>query len=175
MSYDLDAAIRKIPDFPKKGILFYDITGIITTPEAFQYVVQRLEELYGGQSFGAVAAVESRGFIFAAPFAVKLGLPLILIRKKGKLPGQTLSKAFELEYGEGVLEVQKSDIPAGADILLIDDLLATGGTLKASVELLEEGGAHVRDIFCVVGLPFLHPEKNLEGRKITTLVDYYGE
>lgn len=173
--YDLDQAIRKIPDFPKEGILFYDITGIITTPEAFRFCLDKIKRLYGKNKYTAVAAVESRGFLFAAPLAADMGLPLILVRKKGKLPGQVLSKSFQLEYGEGVLEIQPHDVPKSGGILLIDDLLATGGTLKAAADLLEEAGGTVSDICCIVGLPFLNPEKKLAGRRVTTLIDYDGE
>jgi len=175
MDFDLDQAIRKIPDFPKEGILFYDITGIITSPPAFQYCLEEIRRLYKKGDFDAVAAVESRGFVFASPLALEWGLPLILIRKKGKLPGHTLSRAFELEYGEGILEIQPEDVPKGGRVLLVDDLLATGGTLKAAAELLEDSGAQVKDIFCIVGLPFLNPMKKLAGRRVKTLIDYEGE
>lgn len=174
-AYDLDKAIRKIPDFPKPGILFYDITGILQTPEAFASVQESLDRIFEAAAFEAVAAVESRGFVFAAPLALRWKKPLILIRKKGKLPGKTLQRSFALEYGSDTLEVQVSDVAPGARILLVDDLLATGGTLKAAAELLEEAGGVVEDVFCVVGLPFLNPGQNLLGRRITTLVDYHSE
>ena len=112
--YDLDSAIRKIPDFPKPGILFYDITGILARPEAFRFCIERMKALYGGAGLTAVAAVEARGFLFAAPFAAEMGLPLILVRKKGKLPGPTWQIRFQLEYGEDVIEVHRSDVLPGA-------------------------------------------------------------
>lgn len=175
MRYDLDQAIRKIPDFPKPGILFYDITGIITNPGAFRACMDEIKEIYRDGKFDAVAAVESRGFVFAAPLALELGLPLLLVRKKGKLPGKVLSRSYSLEYGESVLEVKPEDVPKGGNILLVDDLLATGGTLSAAAMLLEEAGARVEDVFCVVGLPFLNPAAKLTGRRIRTLIDYHGE
>jgi len=173
--FDLDGAIRKIPDFPKKGILFYDITSVLTSPPAFQFCIDRALKLFGGSGIDAIAAIESRGFIFGAPIALKLGVPLILIRKKGKLPGETYSKSFTLEYGEDTIEVHKSDIKAGMNILLIDDLIATGGTLKAAAELLQQGGATLEAIFAVIGLPFLHYENVLNGYKVHTLINYSSE
>ena len=173
--YDLDGAIRKIRDFPKPGILFYDITGILTRPEAFRYCIERMKTLYGGAGLTAVAAVEARGFLFAAPFANEMGLPLILVRKKGKLPGPTWQLRFQLEYGEDVIEVHRSDVLPGARILLVDDLIATGGTLKAACSLLETAGGSVEGIFAVIGLPFLNYAAVLAGYRITTLIDYHSE
>ncbi len=171
----LDAAIRKVPDFPKPGVLFYDITGILVNPKAFSYCIDRMTELYKGVPVDGVAAIESRGFIFAAPYAHKQGLPLILLRKKGKLPGETYRVAFTLEYGEDVLEVHRADVHAGQKLLLVDDLIATGGTLRAAAELLSMGGARVTSIFGVVGLPFLHYEKALKDFQVRTLIEYKNE
>ncbi len=171
----LDAAIRKVPNFPKPGVLFYDITGILVNPAAFAYCVDRMMELYAMVQIDAVAAIESRGFVFASPFAYRKKLPLILLRKKGKLPGETYQARFTLEYGEDVLEVHKSDVRSGMSVLLVDDLVATGGTLSASVSLLAQGGAKVAAIFGVVGLPFLHYEKALAGYPVTTLIQYNCE
>ena len=173
--YDLDAAIRKIPDFPKPGVLFYDVTGILARPEAFHYCVDRALERYRDASIGAVAAIEARGFVFAAPVAYTLGVPLILVRKKGKLPGETYSARFSLEYGEDEVEVHRADLTAGSEVLLIDDLIATGGTLKAACSLLEQGGARVAGVFGVVGLPFLNYDRALEGYPVHTLIQYHGE
>ena len=175
LNFDLDKYIRRVPDFPKKGILFYDITGILAQPEAFQYCVEFMVDTYGGKGIDAVAAIEARGFLFAAPFAIRLGIPMIPIRKKGKLPGITLSKKYSLEYAQAEIEVQKEDVPEGKRILLVDDLIATGGTLKASMELINAGGAEVPEIFGVVGLPFLDYEKTLAPTPITTLINYHGE
>ena len=171
----LDRAIRKVPNFPHEGILFYDITGVLTSPDAFRHVVDTLIRTYSNRGLGAVAAVESRGFVFAAPLALHLGVPLILVRKMGKLPGSTLQRSYALEYGEAVLEVHPHDVPRGANIVIVDDLLATGGTLNAAAELLEEAGGKVTDLFCVVGLPFLTPERVLGGRTVVTMIDYGSE
>jgi len=173
--FDLDSAIRKIKDFPKKGILFYDITSILTNPQAFESCIERMVEIYSKSGISAIAAIEARGFLFAAPLAIRLKLPLVIIRKKGKLPGDTYRADVTLEYGTDTIEVHKSDVKAGMVFLLIDDLIATGGTLKGAVELLAKGGGKVKEIFGVVGLPFLGYAKKLEGITITTLIDYHGE
>ncbi len=173
--YDLDQAIRKVPDFPKKGILFYDITGVLQKPEAFSYCTESMYELYHSSKVDAVAAVEARGFVFAAPLAQRLGVPLVLVRKAGKLPGETIEKRFTLEYGEDVLQVHTSDVPDSGNVLLVDDLIATGGTIKAAAELLQDAGGRVEDIFCVIGLPFLDYASMLSGYRVKTLIDYHGE
>jgi len=174
-NFDLDKYIRKVPDFPKKGILFYDITSVLSHPEAFQYCIECMVDLYSEKNIDAVACIEARGFLFAAPFAVRMGIPLIPIRKKGKLPGITLSKKYDLEYAQAEIEVHRSDVPEGKRILLIDDLIATGGTLDASRALLNAGGADVPEIFGVVGLPFLNYDKKLAPTPVTTLIQYHSE
>jgi adenine phosphoribosyltransferase len=173
--FDLDAAIRKIKDFPKPGILFYDITSVLTNPQAFAFCLERMEQIYGNERLDAVAAIESRGFLFAAPFALRRKLPLILIRKKGKLPGETYREEFTLEYGTDIIEAHKADIKAGSKVLLVDDLIATGGTLKAAGALLGRGGASVAGVFAVIGLPFLKYDRVLSGMRVETLIEYHGE
>lgn len=171
----LDKVIGKVPDFPKSGVLFYDITGVLRHPEAFKYSIDRMVEIYADQKIDAVAGIESRGFIFAAPFAERLGIPLILIRKKGKLPGKTYNCRYDLEYGSAEIEVHCADIQKDQKILLVDDLIATGGTLAAAKNLVEQGGAFVSDVFGVIGLPFLGYEKALDPLKVTTLIQYSTE
>jgi adenine phosphoribosyltransferase len=173
--FNLDDHIRKVPDFPKKGILFYDITSILANPDAFQFCVNSMVSLYKDKSIDAVAAIEARGFLFAAPFAVIMKIPLIPIRKKGKLPGITLSKKYILEYAQAEIEVHQADIPAGKRVLIMDDLIATGGTLNAARAMLEAGGAQVPEIFGIVGLPFLGYEKILAPTLVTTLIQYHSE
>ncbi|MDR1251345.1 MAG: adenine phosphoribosyltransferase [Treponema sp.] len=174
-SLNLDDYIRKIPDFPKKGILFYDITSILTAPEAFNYCIEAMVDIYKAKNIDAVAAIEARGFVFAAPFAVRMGIPLLLIRKAGKLPGITLKKKYDLEYAQAEIEIHKEDVPAGKRVLLLDDLIATGGTLNAARSLIQAGGAEVPDIFGVVGLPVLNYEKILAPTPVRTLVNYHSE
>ncbi len=171
----IEKPIRKVPDFPKPGVLFYDITGLLVNPDAFSACLDLMDEAYSGEHIDGVAAIESRGFLFAAPFAVRRHLPLILLRKKGKLPGETYRISFTLEYGEDVLEVHRSDVRPGQKLLLIDDLIATGGTLSAAAQLLALGGATVTGIFGVVGLPYLHYGKILSSFPVKTLIQYNGE
>ena len=171
----LDKNIRRIPDFPKPGVLFYDITSVLVNPESFKYVIDQMVSIYKDKKIDAVAGVESRGFIFAAPFAEKLEIPLILIRKKGKLPGDTYECSYSLEYGTATVEVHKADIKKGQNILVVDDLIATGGTLAAAKNLIEQGGAEVTDFFGVIGLPFLNYQKVLENCNVTTLINYDSE
>jgi adenine phosphoribosyltransferase len=172
---NLDDYIRKVKDFPKPGILFYDVTGILAAPVAFNFCIDRMVALYKDKNIHAVASIESRGFIFAAPFAARLGIPQILIRKKGKLPGKVIRKEYALEYGTAEIEIQEVDIPQGKRVLLVDDLVATGGTFRAAHDILAEGGAVVPEIFGVIGLPFLHYEKVLPEVPVTTLVTYHNE
>jgi len=174
-AFNLDDYIRKVPDFPKKGILFYDITSVLASPEAFKFCIDKMVEIYKGKQIDAVAAIEARGFLFAAPYAAITGIPLIPIRKKGKLPGVTLSKKYDLEYAQAEIEVHSADVPRGKRVLLTDDLIATGGTLNAARSLLLEGGAEVPEIFGIVGLPFLNYSQILDPTPITTLITYDSE
>jgi adenine phosphoribosyltransferase len=177
MKYDeiIDGAIRRVPDFPKPGILFYDLTSLLVQPRAFQHTVDRMVDTYRDQHIDAIAAIEARGFLLAAPFAVRQGIPLVLLRKKGKLPGKTAQRTFDLEYGQDTIEVHREDVPAGGRILVVDDLIATGGTVEAACELLEEAGATVTGVFAVVALPFLDFHKRLAGRDIRYLQEYHCE
>jgi len=173
--FNLDDYIRKVPDFPKKGVLFYDITSILASPAAFKYCIDKMTEIYKNKKIEAVAAIEARGFLFASPFAYNLNIPVIPIRKKGKLPGITLAKKYSLEYAQAEIEVHSADIPKGKRVLIMDDLIATGGTLDAARSLLIEGGAEVPEIFGIVGLPFLNYKKILDPTPVTTLIDYHSE
>lgn len=174
--FDFDRVIRKVPDFPKKGILFYDITSLIADPPALRAVKEEMVARYKDQGITRILAVESRGFLFGTLLADALGIPMILARKKGKLPNPTHSRQYSLEYGSDTLEIQKIDIGPGDRVLLIDDLIATGGTLKAVCELVEhEAKATVVGIFAVIGLPFLHYVSVLAPRPVTTLIEYHSE
>ncbi|HUX41054.1 MAG TPA: adenine phosphoribosyltransferase [Rectinemataceae bacterium] len=173
--FNLDDAIRKVPDFPKPGILFYDITSILANPDAFRHCLDSMVKLYRDERLDAIAAIESRGFIFAAPLCDRLGLPLLLVRKKGKLPGKTIGRRYELEYGAAEIEMHVADIPVGGRVLIVDDLIATGGTIRAAADLLMDGGAEPIGAFAVVGLPFLDYRSALGDLPIRTLIEYFGE
>jgi adenine phosphoribosyltransferase len=173
--YNLDHAIRKVKDFPKPGILFYDITSIFTNPEAFKWIIDKASEIYSNKKIDIILAVESRGFIFASPLSYKLSIPLVLARKAGKLPGKTIKQSYSLEYGDSSLEIHTEDLKPGSNVLIIDDLIATGGTLKACASMVENTGSKVIGIFGVIGLPFLNYEKQLGNYDITTLINYSHE
>jgi adenine phosphoribosyltransferase len=173
--FNLDDAIRKIPDFPKPGILFYDITSVLAFPSAFSYCIDSMMKLYREEQLDAVAAIESRGFVFAAPFCYRMGLPLLLVRKKGKLPGKTISQSYELEYGSSTLEMHVEDIKPGSRVLIVDDLVATGGTIRATAQMLAACGAEAVRAFSVVGLPFLNYASTVKDLRIDTLIEYFGE
>src|SRR5438309_11410782 len=139
---DLANCIRDIPDFPKPGILFKDITPLLAEPEAFRQAIQRMHEHYLGRKVDAVAAAEARGFLFAAPLALLMERPLVPLRKPGKLPYRTHTLQYDLEYGSAELQVHTDGVPAGAHVLLVDDLLATGGPMHAACTLIEKAGGH---------------------------------
>jgi len=169
---DLKAFIRDIPDFPKKGILFRDITPLLGAPPAMQEVERRFVEAWKSQKVDAVAGVESRGFIFGTLVARGLQIPFIPIRKQGKLPWTRLSESYALEYGEGVLEAHEDAARAGDRVVIVDDLLATGGTAAASARLIERLGAHVVGFGFVVELGFLEGRKRLGNTPVESLLIY---
>lgn len=175
MDFELDKAIRKVPNFPKKGINFYDITSIVSNPEAFLFVETEMIRLYQSKGLDKIVAVDSRGFLFAPLLAKALNLPIVLARKKGKLPNETYQAEYQLEYGTDIIEIQKLDLATGEKVLIVDDLIATGGTLMAIRSLIEKAGAVVSNVFCVIGLPFLNYQKKLPGIEINTLIDYHSE
>ena len=172
---DLDKAIRKVPDFPKPGILFYDITSIFTNPAAFRYTVEKMIERYDNERIDGVVAIESRGFLMGACYAEKVGVPLVLARKKGKLPGKTLEQSYDLEYGSATLEIHEADLTRGKRWLIIDDLIATGGTLQAVAQMIEMADSQVAGIFSIIGLPFLNYQEKIGKYNPFTLIDYHGE
>lgn len=172
---DLDKAIRKVPDFPKPGILFYDVTSIFTNPDAFRYAVDEMLNLYKNDKIDGVISIESRGFLMGACFAYEKKVPLVLARKKGKLPGKTISQSYLLEYGSATLEIHEADLIPGKNWLIIDDLIATGGTLEAVAGMIERVGASVAGIFSIIGLPFLNYNEKIGKYNPKTLINYHSE
>src|SRR6266850_313832 len=158
---DLSQYIRDIPDFPKPGILFKDITPLLADPPAFAESVRRFAERYSLTAIDAVAAVEARGFLFAAPLALQLRKPLVPLRKPGKLPYRTYSLKYELEYGSAELHMHIDGIQQGARVLMVDDLLATGGTMVAGAQLIEQAGGIVVECAFLVELTFLEGRAKL--------------
>ena len=173
---DLKKHIRSIPDYPKKGILFRDITTLIKNAEAFKYTNDKIIELAKEIDFDKVAAIESRGFVFASTISYQLKKPFILLRKKNKLPAEVHSVDFELEYGKATIEVHKDSIEKNEKILIIDDLIATGGTAEAAAKLIEISGGQVAAFIFVINLFDLPGEKKLrnKGYKIESLMEFPG-
>jgi adenine phosphoribosyltransferase len=172
---DLDKVIRRVKDFPKPGVLFYDVTSIFTSPPAFRSVINRMLDSYLKEKIDGVIAIEARGFLLGSCFALERKLPLVLARKKGKLPGKTIAESYALEYGHATLEMHTEDLEAGKRYLVVDDLVATGGTLEAVAKMVERQGATVEGIFGIIGLPFLGYEKKIGRYNPKVLVKYNCE
>lgn len=169
---DLKAYIRDVPDFPKPGILFKDITPLLADPDAFAYAVSALSAHYAARPVDAIAAAEARGFLFAAPMALQLRKPLIPLRKPGKLPFTTHSLRYDLEYGAAELQVHTDAIAAGSRVLLVDDVLATGGTMAAACKLIEQAGGSVAGCAFLIELSFLNGRSQLAGYECFSLITY---
>jgi adenine phosphoribosyltransferase len=164
--------IRDIPDFPKPGILFKDITPLLAHPPAFHQAIQLLHEHYRGHGVDAVAAAEARGFLFAAPLALLMERPLIPLRKPGKLPYRTHTLQYDLEYGSAELQMHIDGVAAGSRVLLVDDLLATGGTMQAGCRLIEKAGGQVGGCAFLVELTFLNGRDRLRPHEVFSLIQY---
>jgi adenine phosphoribosyltransferase len=169
---DLRAYIRDIPDFPKPGILFKDVTPLLAAPAAFQLAVDQLVAHYQGTPVDAVAAAEARGFLFAAPLALIMQKPLIPLRKPGKLPYTTHSFAYELEYGTAELHMHTDAVRPGQRVLIVDDLLATGGTVKAGCRLIQDAGGVVVGCAFLIELLFLQGREKLAPAEVFSLIQY---
>ena len=163
--------IRQIPDFPKPGILFYDISTLLQHAEAWRTTVDRLAEAVAAHEPERLIGIESRGFLVAAPLATRLGCGFTMVRKKDKLPGATIGQTYDLEYGTDTVEIQADAITPGQRVVVLDDLLATGGTLAASISLLRKVGADVRGAACIIELAFLAGRDAIDV-PITTLISY---
>jgi adenine phosphoribosyltransferase len=169
---DLSQFIRNIPDFPVPGIQFKDITPLLQDPAAFKHTIDVLSERYRERGIDAIAAIESRGFIFAAPLAYQLDIGLVLVRKAGKLPADTYDIEYELEYGTNKLELHKDAFQPGARVLVMDDLLATGGTTAATCQLIEQAGGVIEEIVYVIELDFLKGRDKLTKYPVHSLLHF---
>ena len=169
---ELRAKIREIPDFPKPGILFYDITTLLKDPAAYRAAIDAMLVPYAGTAIDLVVGMESRGFIFSAPMAYKLGAGLVPVRKLGKLPAETISVEYALEYGSNTLEVHRDAIQPGQKVLIVDDLLATGGTVNGTVELVQRLKGEIVGLAFLVELGFLKGRDRLAGHTVTSVITY---
>lgn len=169
---DLKAIIREIPDFPKPGILFYDITTLLQDGEAFQQAIDQMAASWAEKQIDIVVGIEARGFIFASALAYKLGAGLVIVRKPGKLPYKTKSVTYALEYGTDSLQIHEDAITKGQRVLIVDDVLATGGTVKGVTELVRQFDATIAGIAFLSELSFLNGREKLQGIDITSLLSY---
>lgn len=175
MAKKLEDYVISIPDFPEPGIIFRDITSIIGNADGLKLAVDELQAAVKDLDFDVIAGLEARGFIFGMPLAYNLHKPFIPIRKKGKLPRETVSETYDLEYGTATIEVHKEDILPGQKVLLVDDLLATGGTIRAGIKLVERLGAEVAGVLVILELAGLNGRALLEGYDVTSLISYEGK
>jgi adenine phosphoribosyltransferase len=169
---DLRAKIREVPDFPKPGILFYDITTLLKDAAAYRESINLMLEPHRNEQVDLVIGMESRGFIFSAPMAYELGVGLVPVRKLGKLPAETVSVEYALEYGSNTLEIHRDAIEPGQRVLIVDDLLATGGTVQGTIELVERLKGEVVGLAFLVELDFLKGRERLGGRRVTSVIQY---
>ncbi|HEY4716615.1 MAG TPA: adenine phosphoribosyltransferase [bacterium] len=169
---DLKKIIREIPDYPKKGILFYDITTLLKDAKAFQKIVDILGNRYVDKKIDLIVGIDARGFIIGAALAYKLGKGLVLVRKKGKLPYKTIRASYQLEYGADEIEMHQDAVTKGQSVIIVDDLLATGGTAAATVELVEKSGGKVKECVFIIELEGLKGRDKLESVPVFSLLKY---
>lgn len=169
---DLKAKIREVPNFPKPGILFYDVTTLLRDAQAFARVIHRLSEFYRGEGIQKVVGIESRGFILGAPLALELGAGFVPVRKPGKLPAEVYEKTYDLEYGSNSLAIHKDAIDRGERVLIVDDLLATGGTMAATIHLVGELGGVVVGVAVLIELVDLRGRDKLKDQHVVSLLSY---
>ena len=169
---EIKKIIRDIPDFPEKGVMFKDITPLLKKPHVFKYALDSIAELINNWDFSCIVSPESRGFIFASPLAYKLEKELVPIRKPGKLPYKTYSISYELEYGSSILEMHIDAIEKGEKVVIVDDVLATGGTTKAIKKLVEDAGGIVVGVACLAELGYLNPRENLDDLRVASVIVY---
>ena len=171
----LEEYVRTVPDFPKKGIMFRDITTIMQDAAGLKLAIDEMQKLLDGVEFDVIAGIESRGFIFGMPIAYNLGKPFVPIRKKGKLPAETVEMSYDLEYGSATIEMHKDAIKPGQKVIIIDDLIATGGTIEASAKLIEEVGGVVTKLLFLIELTDLGGRNKLSKYDVSSVLSYSGE
>lgn len=167
--------VKTIPDFPEPGIMFRDVTSVVENPDGFRLAIDELDKLLDGVEFDMIVGAESRGFIFGAPLAYKHGKGLALVRKAGKLPRETVSAEYELEYGRATIELHKDTIKPGQKVVIVDDLIATGGTIEASAHLIEELGGEVVKIIFLMELEDLKGREKLSKYNVESVIKYPGK
>ena len=174
---DLDSKIRKVPNWPKEGILFYDITTLLEDPEAFRYVVDKMIEPFKNEKIDKIVAIDARGFLLATPIALELNVGVCLVRKKGKLPYKTIEASYQKEYGPDTITMNEDTIKPGEKVLIVDDLLATGGTMLATVDLIKQLGGEIVGIDLIINLSFLSGLAKLKERGLDVhyLIEYDNE
>ncbi len=171
----IEEYVRSIPDFPEKGIIFRDVTSVLGDAEGLKLAIDSMIGLLDNVEFDVIAGTESRGFIFGVPIAYELGKPFVPIRKKGKLPCETISASYELEYGSAEIEMHKDSIKPGQRVVLVDDLIATGGTVEACIRLVEELGGEVARIIFLMELAGLKGREKLAGYDVASVITYEGK
>ena len=172
---ELKDYVRSIPDFPEQGIIFRDVTSVLQDAEGFKLAIDSMIKLLDGVEFDVIAGAESRGFILGAPIAYAMGKPFVLIRKKGKLPCETVSQEYSLEYGTAVIEMHKTSIKPGQKVLIVDDLIATGGTTQAMISLVERLGGEVAGVLVLIELAGLKGREAIAGYRLDSAIVYEGK
>jgi adenine phosphoribosyltransferase len=175
MIMNLKEKIRTVPNWPIEGVMFRDITSLLQEPDAFRESCDLLVDRYKGMKIDKIVAIDARGFFFASVLAYKLGIPLVPVRKQGKLPPETVQQEYTLEYGKNVIEMREDAVKKGEKVLIVDDLIATGGTVSASAKLVEKFGGEVIECAFIIELPDLKGREKLQGYKIFTLIEFEGE
>lgn len=171
----LEEYVRSIPDFPEPGIIFRDITSVLQDADGLQLAIDSMIKLLDGVEYDVVAGTESRGFIFGVPIAYEMHKPFVPVRKKGKLPCETISQSYDLEYGQATIEMHKDSIKPGQKVVLVDDLIATGGTIEAAIKLVEQLGGEVVKVIFLMELAGLKGRERLKGYDVASVITYEGK
>ena len=172
---ELKEYVRTIPNFPKEGIMFRDVTSVIQDPEGLKLAIDSMQDKIKDLDFDLVMGAESRGFVFGTPIAYNLNKGFVMCRKKGKLPCETISESYALEYGEATLEIHRDSIKPGQKVVIVDDLIATGGTVEAMIKLVEDLGGQVAGIVFLIELVDLHGRDKIKGYNVYSAIEYEGE